>query len=288
MKVASIIPTYNEFDFLRKCVFSLNNQKNIDSLNLDIYIINAGQKLPFDIAELVHEEKVPDNYYWGASIEYGFSILRKKDYDFVMIGNADALYSENFIAELVKEVKKDTNIVACSPCYRPENDKLILEYSYIEYSKILCPSYAIADWATLCEAISLPYTITIGDGKAALFSADYLNHFSVDYKNFPQHGADIDLFFKMKKNGLKFIMVPSTYVVDLNRYMHRKYGTNGMKTLFHIKTWILFYFKNLPIYSAFAAVLLKGLMICFPPLKYLIKYYYCKKRVIRPVSISVG
>ena len=288
MKIASVIPTYNEFDFLRKCVFSLKTQKNIADLNLDIYIINAGQKLPSDIAALVYEEKVPDNYYWGASIEHGFSILRKKDYSFIMIGNADALYSENFVSALVEAVKEDTNIVGCAPCYRLENRNLILEYSYIEYGKFICPSYAIADWIIPSEAPSLKYPITIGDGKAALFSANHLNNFSVNYKKFPQHFADTDLFLKMKKFGLKFIMVPSTYVVDLNRYKHNRYGSFGLKTLLHVKMWICFYFENLPCYLAFVAILFKIAISCFPPFKYLIKYYYCKKRNIKPVSIHVG
>ena len=245
-KLAVIVPTYNEFECLDKCIDSLLNQQGID---LDIFVINAGAKLPPEIQAKVKEYSVPSNYFWGACIERGFEILREEKYPFIMLMNADTTIIPGSIKHLIDLAKVNEHYIACSGVYVEEKGKLKTQYTNVQCDRIYAWRPLRKLWDDFDCAPDEPIEIDIICGQGVLFSKVLIDQLSVDYKTFPHDKSDHDLWISAREKGYRFWIVPQSGVV---------HGRERNPSLWHQFTHIFYYCylqwklakKHLPIHLA--------------------------------------
>lgn len=114
MKVLMIIPAYNEELNIENTINKIKKYKKKSSNEIDYIIINDGSKdntgeiclkNNYDVINLVH------NLGIGGAVQTGYKYALKNDYDIAIQFDGDGQHDENYIDNLVEEIKKGNNFV---------------------------------------------------------------------------------------------------------------------------------------------------------------------------------
>lgn len=225
MRIAAVVPTFNEFDVLTRCLDSLQSQP--EGVDLDVIVVNAGEPLPPELRDRVREIRVHSNCFWTACIGAGLAVVRQeKAWDYVMLANADTIFLPGSVQRLADEAAKGERIVCCSPAYEqygPDAPKLL--YSRDRLVPVLLHNFLERAWTTPDQAPDEVWETDIAGGQGTLFSASYLDEFDVDPKRFPHYKGDVDLWLSMKRKGIRLMMVGKAGIVNV-----RPFGVNTGKT----------------------------------------------------------
>lgn len=114
MKVLMIIPAYNEELNIENTINKIKKYKKKSSNEIDYIIINDGSsdntekiclKNNYNVINLVH------NLGIGGAVQTGYKYALKNDYDIAIQFDGDGQHDENYIDNLVEEIKKGNNFI---------------------------------------------------------------------------------------------------------------------------------------------------------------------------------
>ena len=107
LKVAIGILSWNQFDLTKRCIESYKRSSGKD---VDIYLIDNGS----DIDVLRKERKIKgvslielrENYGYSGGFNKGINtILKRGNYDYLLITNNDLIVDKRMVSELIEDVK---------------------------------------------------------------------------------------------------------------------------------------------------------------------------------------
>lgn len=233
MRLAVLIPTYNEEAYLTRFIDSLEFPEGLEH---ETVVINAGKPLGAELASRVTELKVPDEYFWTASMQAGFDYVAEKgDFDYAMMGNADTILLPGSIEALVAECEKDPRYIACCPAYMKLGDEEpTLHYSDQKDWGFLLYGKMVKRWERYEDRPSEPFDIQIIGGQGVLFPARFCKLHKLDPARFPQASGDHDFWHTLRrKEGVQLRSVPAAGSVNL-----RQMGVQpGRKKGFFRRIW---------------------------------------------------
>lgn len=207
-----VIPTYNEFDVLKRTVDSVIEDGGEAAR---ILIVNAGERLPPDIARFVEELPVPSDHFWTASVEMGFAHLRPRNPRWVMMLNADTDLLPGTLRALYEVASAYPNVVAVAPAYIREPDGTVrLLYSDQDQMGFLLYGRLRRPWTSPEDAPSEPFEIALAGGQGMLLRGEWISRYPLDVPRFPQDGGDHDLWLRMRRDGIRLLCVPKAGVVN--------------------------------------------------------------------------
>lgn len=177
IKVAVIMPVYNEENYVRKSLSSLLEQ---DLKPFRIIVINDGSTdntltilKEFEEIEIVNlpQRKSKDmnlTLEICKVINSGLKLLKdESDCDFIMKIDADHILPKNYLSRISKKMLADRNIVACSGVIEgeyfvvPVHSGRVYRYDYLEKFDLEYPVKFSSEDYLLLKAQSLGYKIEI-------------------------------------------------------------------------------------------------------------------------------
>lgn len=219
-----VIPTFNEPDLVRQTVDSLKVEPWI---RLEIVIANAGDPLPKDLAERVHEVRISSDNFWTGSTEAGLDFVRHHPTDYVMLLNCDTPLLPGSIEKEIEFVGDRNDVVACCPAYSREADgSLKLLYSHQSDLGFLLLGKLIRNWEGPEDSPSEPFPCDLHGGQGMLFRTELLDRFELDVRHFPHYAADHDLWLSMRKEGIRLWVIPQAGAIN-----ERGFGVHSRKSL---------------------------------------------------------
>lgn len=212
-RIVVVIPTFNEFDVLEQTLASIRAE--VDA-GLHVLIINAGDPLPDALKSGVEEIKVDSSLFWSACVKVGFDHIRKGNWDWVLMMNADTSMLPGTLDQLYDLASKDEKVVAVAPAYIQTGDEpMELLYSHQNPFGMLLYGKLERPWRFREEAPTEPFEIRLTGGQGVLFRASMLRQFDMDVKRFPHTASDHDLWLCMYEAGYRLMLVPKTGIVNL-------------------------------------------------------------------------
>lgn len=124
MKISVIIPVYNVYDYLDKCLSSLVNQTDT---NFEVIIVNDGST---DDSQKIIDKYVSENANMHSYIKENGGLASARNYglkkatgDYILFLDSDDYYELNTIEVLKKEAQNDDDIITFQ-MYIDENNKI--------------------------------------------------------------------------------------------------------------------------------------------------------------------
>lgn len=145
MKITVVIPVFNLYlEFTKNCIKSILNQNVPDEYNVNILVINncSTDNTSNEVKELISYNLPiqiidnPENYGCAKSWNQGSKVAFDEGSDYVFIINNDVLFQRSCIANLVKrlELNDDVILVSAKHVNTPEevNHELVLPFTEVE------------------------------------------------------------------------------------------------------------------------------------------------------------
>ena len=214
-KVEIVIPVYNRRETTLQCLRSL---RRIDAENLQIHLIivddgstdGTSDAIGRDFPE-VQIVKGDGTLHYAAGTNRGISAALKRNPDFIVTMNDDAIYHEQFLQRLIETADANPRSVVGS---------LLLLWN--EPHKVFQVGF---EWKTLAGGWSQREDLTAFDfpdaafevegmaGNCVLFPIEAIRECGLmDEKNFPHGWGDIQYVVRMKKMGWKLLVEPKSLV----------------------------------------------------------------------------
>ncbi len=212
IRIAAIIPTFNEFELLGACVDSILTQS---VSGLRVFVINAGKPLPGELAEKVTEIPVQDSFFWTACIESGIECAKTEQSDFCLLTNADTEFVPGSISKLINAAANNPHSIVCSPAYvQPRDRSPTLLYSHQSDLGLLIYGKLRRNWDAPEESPKEPFFVDLTGGQGVLIPMDLFKSAKVDVQNFPHYASDHDLWLQARKLGYKLLLVPQAGIIN--------------------------------------------------------------------------
>ncbi len=227
-RLALVIPTYNESEFLRKCVASVKDTKLAEVIPV---VVNAGDPLPEDLAATVVELQVSSDHFWTACIGVGLFYARQNGFDWAMLANSDNEFLPGTVDLLLTEAERQPGAVICSPIYDLQEDgSLTLFCSREVMVPFLLHNYTAKDWNGPEDAPTEPYPVEMTGGQGVLIPRSVFVWLTVDPKRFPHNRGDMDMWLSVRQRGVPIILTPRAGAINT-----RPMSTSGMSGLEQLK-----------------------------------------------------
>lgn len=214
-KVGLVIPVYNRRETTLQCLRSLS-KINAEGLDVQIYVVDDGStdgtssaiSSEFPYVNLV---KGDGTLHYAAGTNRGISAALKKDPDYIVTMNDDAIYHEDFLQRLIKTSKQNPRSIIGS---------LLLLWD--EPHKVFQVDFR---WETLKGGWQQEHDLTVFDfpkdpfevegmaGNCILFPAKAIKECGLmDEEKFPHGWGDMQYVVRMKKAGWKLFIEPRSFV----------------------------------------------------------------------------
>lgn len=226
--VAAVIVAYNDYDSVRRCIDSLENQIKYVCVIDNSTIIDRFYHENKNIKYFKNDENVG----LGRALNKGIKEFQNYDIDWIMLLDQDSILDKNMVNELLNSYKSssDENIVQIVPnVYDNNTNKYLpsLIYKGFLLKKIFYPH----------KDTYIDFQITSGSLiKKDLFSQiGYMDeYFFIDY-------IDYDYCFRIRNNGYKILLSKNAI---LNHSLGEKNTKFGIPYVQHSNIRIFYQVRN--------------------------------------------
>ena len=239
IKVELIAPVYNRRDTTLQALRTISR---IDSEGLDVHTIIVDDGSTDGTSEAIEKEfpevqivKGNGTLHYAAGTNRGLQAALKRNPDYVVTMNDDAIYHEQFLQYLIEAAQKNPRSVIGA---------LLLLWD--EPHKVFQVDFR---WETLKGGWQQEHELTAFDfpkeafevegmaGNCVLFPADAIRECGLmDEEKFPYGWGDIQYLVRMRKMGWKLLIEPKSYVwCEPNTYpqpLHKLKKSDVLKILF--------------------------------------------------------
>lgn len=219
MKVSVIIPNYNGENFLKNCLKTLKNQKNlfqviiIDNASSDNSVNYIKDNYP-EFTIINNEE----NLGFAAAVNQG---IRASKTDYVFLLNNDTELEADCISKLLRCMESDENIFAVSSKMIQFGNRDVMddagdEYTLLGWTKKVGNGRSPDNYMEGREVFS-------ACAGAALYRRSRFNEIGYFDENFFAYLEDVDISYRARIHGYRSIYCPEAIVY------HHGSGTSGSK-----------------------------------------------------------
>lgn len=234
LQLSVVIVNYNTDDYLERCLLSL--QKAVEGIDAEIIVIDNAS--PDRRWQRIQEKfpavrwiSLPHNVGFARANNIGFSIARG---EYILCLNPDTIVEDKAIRSLIEFMEKDPRIGAAGPRILNPDGSLQLACRrsfptpFVAFTRLtglqkLFPKSKIfgrynltyLDENAVAEVDSL-------SGACMMIRRAALRQVRGFDPNFFMYGEDIDLCYRIKKNGWKIVYVPDAQVVHFKGVSTRR------------------------------------------------------------------
>lgn len=241
MCISIIIPNYNGFNYLSRCLNSLSSQ-DFDSFEV-IIVENASKDESIRIIEKYKDVrliKLDKNYGFSKAVNQGIKIAKG---DYVVLLNNDTEVNENWLLELKNCIEKDEKIFSCS--------SKMLRYNEREKIDDAGDEYNLFGWAhkrgdgALKDKYNKDCYVFSSCGGAAIYRKKVFDEIGYFDDNFFAYMEDVELCYRAKINGYKNVYCSKAIVYHIGSATSgSKY--NSFKVRLAARNNIYVIYKNMP------------------------------------------
>ena len=264
MEVSIIIVNYNTCNLTLQCLSSVFEQtKNVcfevivvDNASSDNSVISIRERFP---SVKIIESSV--NLGFGKANNLGGNYSNGK---YLFLLNSDTILVNNIVSQFYNFMESNLSIAACGASLVNSNNELLIshgkfpslfqEFSDIGFKKYY-PNYYRQKLALGQTSIEgTPDKVDYISGADIFIRRDIFNSLNGFDKDYFMYYEETDLFYRMRKKGLKSCLLPQYSLIHLEggSFINNSINVRRLKMLLTSK--ILFYRKN---YSCFSLQLVK-------------------------------
>ncbi len=151
-KIAVVVVTYNRLKLLKKCIYNLKNQRNVDI----IVINNASTDETEKYIQSIKNEKIiycntGKNLGGAGGFSYGIKKAYELNYEYVLVMDDDTMIQGETIDELTRAINevKDFSFLACKVLWKDNNlclmNKPKVSNNILEYHKYISDGIIAVD-----------------------------------------------------------------------------------------------------------------------------------------------
>jgi GT2 family glycosyltransferase len=271
-KVAVVILNWNGKSFLEQFLPSITNFSN------EADIIVADNNSTDDSVSFLKNDypsiriiELDDNYGFAGGYN---NALKLVDNEYYVLLNSDVEVTENWLKPMVNLLDDNIDVVACQPKIKDYNNKSYYEYAgasggFIDkYGYPFCRGRIFDTLEKDSGQYNEPSEIFWASG-ASLFirSKQYHSIGGLD-EFFFAHMEEIDLCWRLKNNGHKIMVCPSSTVYHVGGGTLNK--INPRKTFLNFRNSLLTLHKNLPKNKRFIKLFVRMCLDGLAAIKFLI------------------
>ena len=278
-----IIPVHNRIDFTKKCLNSLNNQKNFKELN--IILIDDGST---DGTSNYVRKKFPSvtilngngNLFWGGAVNIGiqYALDIGSPNDWVLLLNNDTVLATDAIKNLVEtsnNKKRKVLTASLTVCF--SDKKTIIKSGTVIKSWLFNITHHPYVGKNTYEIVNKnPIKVDLLTARCMLHPIEIFKKIgNYDARNFPHYGGDDDFSIRASKINYSKYICPASIIylrTDKNNNKIKKNLKYFIKFFFskksssNLKDKLNFTIKCVPIYAKISFLLigfLKSVLLSF-------------------------
>jgi GT2 family glycosyltransferase len=271
-KIAVVILNWNGKSFLEKFLPSVVKH------SIEAKIIVADNASTDDSISFL-EKTYPSIDIIKLEQNYGFAggynkALKQVDSEYYILLNSDVEVTENWLAPMLKMLDNDKNIVACQPKIKDYNNKDSFEYAgasggFIDkYGYPFCRGRIFDYLEKDTNQYDEPIEIFWASGAALFIRAQEYNQIGGLDEFYFAHMEEIDLCWRLKNEGHKIMVCPSSTVYHVGGGTLNK--INPRKTFLNFRNSLLTLYKNLPKNERFVKIFIRLNLDAIAGLKFLL------------------
>ncbi len=220
MKVTVVIPNFNGYKFLEKCLNSLENQsyKDFRTIIIDNASIDESCKFITENYPWVDLIRLNQNYGFCGAVNRG---IEETSTPYIILLNNDTEVEKSFVEELINSIEKDEKIFSCSSKMINFNSREIMDDAGDLYSVI--------GWAFQrgvgqpIDKYNTPKKIFSACAGAAIYRMSIFAEIGNFDENHFAYLEDVDIGYRAKIYGYKNIYSHKAIVYHVGS------GTTGSK-----------------------------------------------------------
>ena len=204
--VAVLITCHNRLKKTKKCLESIYLQKNIEKINIKIFLVDDGSndgtseyvKENFPKIKLIQGD---GNLYWGGGMYLAWeeALKYEQNFDYFLWVNDDVIFFEDGISTLLNTVINKDNIVVGSFC-DPVSKKTT--YGGVVSKKKFLNAFGLK----LVEVNGFPQEVDGINGNGVLIPYLAFNQIGKFDKQFYHAGGDLDYALRARKKNIKIYL----------------------------------------------------------------------------------
>jgi GT2 family glycosyltransferase len=244
MKTAIVVPNWNGADFIGPCLQSLLVQT---SDPLVIVVDNGSVDESVELIEKgfpgVHLIKLPKNRGFAGGVNAGIKYALEQGADAVALFNNDAVADENWLKELTRELKKNTDVgIVTGKLMRSDKKHIDSTGDYYSTWGIPFPRGRNQVDTGQYEDVEQVFGAS---GGASLYRSKMFKNVGLFDEKFFAYYEDVDISFRARLAGWEIIYTPKAVAYhDVSATSSRL----GDFTRYHsVKNFLMLYTKNMPV-----------------------------------------
>ncbi|MBQ6833811.1 MAG: glycosyltransferase [Lachnospiraceae bacterium] len=210
-----IIPIYNAFDDLQKCINSIKESTNLGKHRLllvndaspDERILPYIKSVETDSIIVVENEK---NLGFSGSINHGITVSRDRD---VLLLNSDTIVTPNWIEKIIDCAYSDATIATVTPL---SNNATLCSVPEFLKENTLPDGFTLNQYARLIETVSMRLypRIPVANGFCMYIKREVIDKIGLfDMETFQRgYGEENDFCYRAEQIGYYHAMCDDTYI----------------------------------------------------------------------------
>jgi GT2 family glycosyltransferase len=238
-KIELVIPVYNRREITLQGLRSL---RRIDRENLQVHIIIVDDGSTDGTSEAIKREfpevqivKGDGTLHYAAGTNRGISAALKRNPDYIVTMNDDAVFHEQFLQRLVKTAETSPHSVVGALLLLWNEPHRVFQVDF--KWKTSTGGWMQPEDATVYDFPKQAFEVEGMAGNCVLFPVEAIRECGLmDEKKFPHGWGDIQYVVRMKRKGWRLLVEPKSYVwCEPNTYpkpLHELSPKEILKVLF--------------------------------------------------------
>lgn len=214
-KVELVIPVYNRRETTLQALRSL---RRITDENLKVHIIVVDDGSTDGTSEAIAED-FPEvqivsgdgTLHYAAGTNRGISAALKRNPDYIVTMNDDAIYHEQFLQRLIKTSEKNPRSIVGALLLLWNEPHRVFQVNF--KWETFGGGWMHGDASTAFDFPEQAFEVEGLAGNCVLFPVEAIRECGLmDEKKFPHGWGDIQYVIRMKKNGWRLLIEPKSFV----------------------------------------------------------------------------
>ncbi len=240
--VSIVIPNYNAFELLKKCIISIKEKTNED---IEIIIVdNASKDLDIDYINNLENVKfiyLDKNYGFSKAVNEG---ILNSNSEYIILLNNDTEIEFGFVEKLLEQIKSDEYIFSVSSKMIDYRNRKIIDDAGDEYS-IVGWTKKVGNGKSIDKFVK-PRKIFSSCAGAAIYRKKIFEEIGYFDESFFAYLEDVDICYRANINGYKNIFCPDAIVYHVGSATSGS-KHNDFKVKLSARNNIYLVVKNMPI-----------------------------------------
>lgn len=240
--VSIVIPNYNAFELLKKCIISIK-EKTKEEIEI-IIVDNASKDLDMDYINNLENVKfiyLDKNYGFSKAVNEG---ILNSNSEYIILLNNDTEIEFGFVEKLLEQIKSDEHIFSVSSKMIDYRNRKIIDDAGDEYS-IVGWTKKVGNGKSIDKFVK-PRKIFSSCAGAAIYRKRIFEEIGYFDESFFAYLEDVDICYRANINGYKNVFCPDAIVYHVGSATSGS-KHNDFKVKLSARNNIYLVVKNMPI-----------------------------------------